>query len=102
MPADGERLKIDYQRLKAGSESRGIGGVSKNYSEKAILAFTEPKRRIVDYVIDLQIARPSRENLDIPSLLGRDILDNWLMSYNAVRKRLSFRILKAGYTAEIG
>ena len=101
MPMDGQRMKLDYNTLNAGVESRGVGGISRNFSEQAILAFSEPGRFIHVYVITLQIAPPSPDIIDIPSLLGRDVLDRWIMTYNPKGKRLTFKVLSADHTIPI-
>jgi predicted aspartyl protease len=95
MPGDALRMGIDYAQLTGDSECMGIGGISHNFQEQAILVFLEPKRSLYVYVIDIAIAAAAPELLDIPSLLGRDILNRWRMSYNASNARLVFHVLSA-------
>jgi len=82
MPIDGRRLNVDYAQLTGSIDCRGIGGLSKHFVEQAILAFTDPGKCIYIYYIAVQIASPSPDIADIPSLLGRDILDHWRITYD--------------------
>jgi hypothetical protein len=82
MPLDGMRMGIDYARLSGSAESIGIGGISRNFVEPATIIFSEPRRDLFIYMIQLHICSPTPDIMDIPSLLGRDILDRWRMTYN--------------------
>lgn len=101
MPLDGLRMGIDYTRLTGSIESVGVGGVSRNFVEQAIIAFTESKRYLYVYNVELHIASPSPDVMDIPSLLGRDILNRWSMAYNPSQKRLMFQVISADFTIPI-
>ena len=98
MPIDGIRIGIDYRQLTGEKETVGIGGITNNFTERGILVFAEPKRRLHFYAIELAIAPPAPDIMDIPSLLGRDILNNWQMVYNAQNSRLTFKVLSADHT----
>ena len=98
MPLDALRIGIDYSQLQGHQESVGIGGISVNYIEPALLAFREARRNLHVYSIDLEICAPSPEIMDVPSLLGRDILDRWRMNYNPSQNRLTFQVLSSDYT----
>ena len=95
LPGDGTRMGIDFTKLTRETESVGVGGLSRNYIESAVLAFSDPGRFLYVYMIDVEISPPSPEIMDIPSLLGRDILNRWRMIYNPTRNRLSFEVLSA-------
>jgi len=46
--------------------------------EQGVLAFLDrDKSKIYAYEIELQIFAPTRNNATLPSLLGRDILNQW-------------------------
>ena len=95
-PLDGTQMGIEYKNLNAGGETTGIGGVSQNFAERAIVVFDEAERRILwTYWIDLLIASPKRQIMDLPSVLGRDILDRWTWRYNPSKGELKFRVLSA-------
>ncbi|MBI4216086.1 MAG: hypothetical protein HY687_01645 [Chloroflexi bacterium] len=101
MPLDGMRIGIDYKRLTGDTESVGIGGISRNFVERVFIAFAEPKRYLYVYNIELGIAPPSQDIMDIPSLLGREILNQWRMTYDATKSLLTFNVLSADYILPI-
>lgn len=82
MPLDANRLGVDYSQLNRSYNTIGIGGYSKNYIESAMLAFAEPKALLHVYLLEIYICTPSPEIADIPSLLGRDILDRWKITFH--------------------
>jgi hypothetical protein len=93
MPLDGGRIGIDYNMLQGTASATGIGGLSKHYVEPAILAFTDPGKCLYAYTISLRIASPSPDIGDIPSLLGRDVLDNWLITIDRQNDLLTAEVL---------
>lgn len=95
MPADARQMGLDYGRLTRRTESVGIGGTSLNFVEQATLVFLEPERFLHVYFIDIRIAAPSPEIMDLPSLLGRDVLDRWRMTYDPEKGLLTFRVRSA-------
>ena len=94
-PLDGIRMGIDYSQLTGDIEIVGVGGLCHNYVEPAIAVFSEPKKTLYIYTITLEITPPNPEIMDIPSLLGRDILDQWRMTYNPSKNRLTFKVISA-------
>ena len=97
MPIDGDRISIDYRQLAGDVEMVGVGGISSNFIEPAVLAFSETRRNVYLYHLDLQIAAPSPDIGDLPSLLGRNILNKWRMNYNPMGNRLTFTVLSADH-----
>ena len=57
------------------------------YREPAIVTFVNGPFSTAGYNIDLDISYSS-ETLGVPSLLGRDILDNWHIEYSRKRNLL--------------
>ena len=98
VPVDGMRLNIDYGQLSGDAERVGIGGLSHNFVEPAGVVFSEPKRFLHAYYINLRIAPYDVEIIDLPSLLGRNILDRWRMTYDPQKKRLVFKVISADVT----
>jgi len=98
LPSDGERMGVDYRNLETEVESVGVGGISLDFQEKAAVIFAEPNRALYVYLIDLLISSPTPDIMALPSLLGRDILNRWRMTYNPSRAALSFQVLDADYT----
>ncbi len=95
MPGDGVRMGIDFTKLTRETESVGVGGTTRNYLEAAWLVFSVPGQFLYAYTVDLEISPPSGDIMDLPFLLGREILHRWRMTYNFVRKRISFDVLSA-------
>ncbi len=100
-PNDGIRLNIDYGQLGGDAESVGTSGVSHDFIESAVVVFSEPKRFLYAYNITLRIAPIDPEIMDLPSILGRDILDQWQMTYNPQKRRLVFRVILADITVPL-
>ena len=83
------RLAVPESSLSNRSYVGGVGGAAAYYSEPAIVTFTYGPGRTdkVSYNIDLDLSY-SDDTLDLPSLLGRDILDNWHIEYSRKRNLL--------------
>lgn len=101
MRLDGVRMRLDYSKLAGEVESVGIGGISINYLEQALLVFSETRRNLYVYKVELEIAAPTPDIMDVPSLLGRDVLNQWLMTYNPSKERLTFKVLFADVVVPI-
>ncbi|MBI2918225.1 MAG: hypothetical protein HYY01_09535 [Chloroflexi bacterium] len=95
MPLDGVRMHLDYAKLTGRVETVGVGGISVNYLEQALLVFREARRTTYVYRIGLEIASPSAEIMHVPSLLGRDVLNRWRMIYDPIKDRLTFEVATA-------
>ena len=76
-------LAVPESSLRNRSSVGGIGGTAAYYREPAIVTFTYGDGRIdeVSYNIDLDLSY-SDETIGLPSLLGRDILDDWHIEYS--------------------
>ena len=95
-PADAREMGIDYTKLRKPTESLGMGGFALSHPVRGSLAFTDPGKFIYVYHLDaLDIAAPDPEIEEMPSLLGREILDRWRMTYDPSRKTLSFLVRSA-------
>ena len=94
MPLDAQRIGIDYRNLTDKEQSLGIGGVSENFVESAYLAFAGADE-IYGYEIQLRICKPSREIISIPSLLGRDVIDQWRVIYDKSGSRLEAEVISS-------
>lgn len=98
MPTDGLRTTLDYSALTTDKEIVGINGIMSIFTEPAIIVFSEPKKRLFVYTINLGIAQASPDLMGIHSLLGRDILDRWEMIYRPSTKTLTFDVISADVT----
>ena len=101
MPADAQRMGVDYSDLTGDSLCTGMGGTSHNFIEPSVMAFSEPGKALYVYQIEMLIPPPDADIEDLPSILGRDILDQWSMSYYPAKSRLTFRVLSADFTMPI-
>ena len=83
MPTDGARLNINYEKLSDPITSLGIGGASEDFQVDATIFFKDEDESLVGYSCKLVVTRPAKEKLKLPSLLGRNVLDRWNLTYNA-------------------
>ena len=102
MPVDAQRMGVDFQLLANTVESRGIGGLSKQFVEDAIVVFTEPAVCLHAYFLSMRIATPSPDIADIPSLLGRDIIDNWAITYDKSNAGLTAEVTRSDLKIPVG
>ena len=99
LPADGSRMGLSYDQLmKSPIPSVGIGGISRSYTEESIVLFNEPGKALYIYEITIEIVGPDDHIMDIPSLLGRDILNRWRMDYYPTTDELTFQVITADHT----
>lgn len=102
MVDDARRMGIDYKKLKLSKQqSVGIGGTTRHFKERALITFSEPGKFLHVYEIDLAITQPNSNLKKIPSLLGRNVIDNWRMTYNPDKGNLWFKVWHADYTIPI-
>jgi len=94
-------MGLDYTKLNGSQPTVGIGGASSNFVETALLAFFEPTIGLHVYRVTLAIAPITPDAMGLPSLLGRDVIDNWEMTYNPSNSQLSFRVLRADVTVPL-
>ena len=87
-------MGIDHGRFENEETSLGIGGVSENYIESAYLAFVGDDA-LYGYEIELRICKPAEELMIIPSLLGRDIIDRWCVTYNKAALELLAEVISS-------
>ena len=103
MPIDGTRMGLDYTRLggQSSDDVVGIGGATRVFHQYAIVVFSEARRRLYCYSLDVALVGPDVGNGDIPSLLGRAVLDRWQMTYDPQKKDLHFLVRSADTTISI-
>ena len=99
--ADALRMGIDFTKLSGRAQSIGFGGPSNDFIEPALVMFTEPRRVLYVYEVNLRVCRPNMELLPLNSVVGRDILDRWRMTYDPSNRRLAFRVLSADLTVPL-
>ena len=98
MPADSNRMALPWPRLRMSGLAIGVGGAVREFSEPAALAFRDSDGGTYVYRLNISIMPPSTIMGDIPSLLGRDILNRWRMVYDPSIDELSFEVHTADRT----
>lgn len=94
MPLDARRLGIDLSKLDEAGTATGIGGTQKRFIEPAIVIFADDNL-LYAYRIQIGIISPSPETMTVPSLLGRDIIDRWRVTYDKPGNTLSAHVVSA-------
>lgn len=101
MPLDGQRIGVDYSTLTGGVSTVGVGGYAQMFEESGAAVFLEGSTTLHLYFIKVSIASYTPEIADVPSLLGRDVLDRWRMHYNPSTGSLTFKVNSADRTLRI-
>ena len=92
-PAGARILGISTRNLVPTGTTRGIGGTTRYATVPAFTAFQERpwpwrKTRLVYFRTELAIAVPDQGNRNLPSLLGRDIIDRCRLLYDKTEHKL--------------
>ena len=98
-PADAIRARIPFDRLGNIIGYAGVGGSSPYFREVANLLF-EDESYLRIYRLNLLIAAPTDNNRELPSLLGRDVLNRWRMDYDPTDGRLDCTVHSADHTSD--
>ncbi len=99
-PSDAREVGIPFPQLGNRRGSRGIGGMSQYFLEPAIISFEDGNVTRL-YAVELLIAEPNESNDGLPSLLGRNIINNWRMVYDPTNGVLEFTARRADRTLGI-
>ena len=89
MPADSKKLGINFGTLRNPTTSEGIGGAAKGFTEQVVLSFSD-RRFVYSYLLNIEISAPTTHNHRFPSLLGRDIIDQWRFVSDRSRGKIHF------------
>ena len=90
-PRDGSNLGVPFEELIDPAERRGIGGTRTYYGEPAVvLLLDDDSWRRFD--VELYISPPQAVSGALPSLLGRDVLNQIRMDYYFPSGRLEFTV----------
>ena len=102
MAGDVIDLGIDWNALPINPHTYiGAGGIARSRVVSAFMIFEEiGVGTYVYWIPELSVFEPDEEfqRAQVPSLLGRDILNRWEMLYNPNEDRLEFRIKSADYS----
>ena len=80
-PAGGELLGCRFDLLTNPHDVDGVGGSHEYYEEEAIVTFESHDGSSYRRVVDLDVAKPNPEIDDLPSILGRDIINDMRITY---------------------
>ena len=94
-------MGLPYDLLRSPQTTVGVGGPVECCPEAALLAFHEDANQIRVYELDIDVLRSDPTTSELPSLLGRDILDCWRMIYAPSMNQLEFEVLKSDATIPI-
>lgn len=101
MPLDAQRMGIDYGLLENEVPLLGVGGESMNRIEAGLLSFVDD-RALYRYEIELHICTPTKELMTIPSLLGRDVIDQWRVTYDRSASELLAEVISSDAKEVLG
>ena len=97
MPADAANLGVDPGTLADPVESFGIGGSAPTSVEPAHFAFADGDA-IYGYDIQLLVHLPTDNAMRVPSLLGRDVIDRWRVTYDKPAGMLAAEVISSDVT----
>ena len=105
MAGDVIDLGIDWNALPINPHTYiGAGGIARSRVVSAFMIFEQVGVGThVYWIPELSVFEPDEEfqRAQVPSLLGRDILNRWGMLYNPSEDRLEFRVNSADYSLTI-
>ena len=99
-PGDVLRIGVDVDLLEGRAEAVGLGGAIQCFVEPVWVVFTDDAGSVHIYSLVAEIAPVGPDTLDLPSLLGRDILDRWRMVYDPEVRLLEFEVHSADLTID--
>ncbi len=93
-PIDARRLGINYEKLENRQISWGIGGECTYFTEPMQVFFLEDDT-VHEYEFPIDVLKPAKDTDRLPSLLGRDIIDHWHVTYKPSANELTAKVLWA-------
>jgi predicted aspartyl protease len=87
-PRDAIALGMDLTKLEYAEPSWGIGGTAYYSPLDAHVIFFHGDLQVEK--VEVLVAQPTNENMGLPSLLGRDIINRWTMVYAPRSNKLQF------------
>ncbi len=101
MPSDATNLGVDFSLLENPSESLGIGGFAASFLEPARLVFADSNGSwLYGYEVELEILRSTEYADYVPSLLGRDIIDRWRVTYDKPGGKLTAQVASSDLASQ--
>jgi hypothetical protein len=94
MPGDVFRLRLEETDWGTETELRGLDGTTIVYQNNATITFVDRGNGLVNYKIPVYVY-PNKPPYDKqPSVLGRNMLENWRLHYSQSEKKLSAEVLR--------
>jgi hypothetical protein len=101
MPADWVRFSVDYSLLQNPTEIFGIGGKADGFVEQAIVTFLDFDFTLHVYETDAIILSRSPNLEKLPSIIGREIMNNWSITFDKINARVAARVLKSDHMIKL-
>jgi hypothetical protein len=101
MPADWSRFCLDINKLTCPFDTYGVGGKAEGFKETAMVTFLEPDACLRSYKVDIIILKPTPYIMSAPSLLGRDIIQHWAITFDKPKNSVTARVLHADNTVKV-
>jgi hypothetical protein len=98
MPPDWLRFSVPYARLGNPAKLNGIGGVADGFRETALITFSEANVGLRSYEVEVLIYKPTSNMPPCPSLLGRDVIQNWAITFDKRNNSIKANVLRADHT----
>lgn len=95
MPGDARRLGVPFDQLVGDNECGGLGGIVHCFEERALLVFSEHKIALYAYELGMDIMPDDPQMVDVPSIVGRDVIDRWLITYDPQHNNLGIVVQSA-------
>lgn len=94
-PDDALRIGVDIGER---SVAAGLGGAVESYREPAWILFTGGDGTLYGYEVEIDFVPAQPHTLDLPSILGREVIDRWRMVYDPTMDVLEFEVRSADLT----
>jgi hypothetical protein len=93
MPADVFALRLDTAHYGTKTEMRGIGGNTLVYLRQISITFLDLGNGLVVYQIPAYVYPNEKPYDEYPSILGRNMLNNWRINYCHLDNKLTAEVL---------
>ena len=89
---DANDIGCPFDSLALPTTLEGIGGAVTYYREPSLVKF-DHESNVLDFAVEISIAKPGSPTEGLPSLLGRDVLNRLRMEYDFPQDRLELAAL---------
>ena len=84
---DADDIGCPFNSLALPNVLEGVGGAVTYYRESALVKL-DRESHLLDFAVEISIAKPDSSTDGLPSLLGRDVLNRLRMEYDFPQDRL--------------